>query len=116
MPGRSLTADSFDIVFWPRLILGNGPPVVRAQVAHLPPPTAAAACLEEPINHNQSKERRPQDLNPSPSRRAGTGELQQPSKQVGHSRVSKWAIPACQKQSRLRIAKNTNSVGLGERS
>src|SRR6266567_8847242 len=50
-----------------------------------PPTTTTAACLQVPINHNQSKETRPQDLTPSPSRRAGTGEHRQPP--------NRWAIP-----------------------
>src|SRR5256885_171932 len=62
--------------------MGSGGPL---QVAHLPPPTTTAACLQVPINHNQSKETRPQDLTPSPSRRAGTGEHRQPP--------NRWAIP-----------------------
>src|SRR5712692_1290805 len=74
-------------------------PVGPLQVAHLPPPTTAAACLQEPINHNQSKERRPQDLIPSPSRRAGTGEHRQPP--------NRWAIPERQ-SGPYRLVKSNN--------
>jgi hypothetical protein len=59
----------------------RGPVDPPPQVAHLPPPTTTAPCLQPGINHNQSKERR---LAPTPSRRAGTGEYRQP-RQVGHT-------------------------------
>jgi hypothetical protein len=68
----------------------------------LPPPTTAAACLQVPINHNHSKGETTYRPTPSPSRPAGTGEHRQPPKQVGHSRASKWAIPACQKHTSRR--------------
>src|SRR6266852_4457743 len=66
-------------------------PWTPLEVAHLPPPTTTVACFQDPINHNQSKERRPQDLTPSPSRRAGTGEHRQPP--------NRWAIPEHQSGS-----------------
>src|SRR5216683_643270 len=78
--------------------MGSGGPL---QVAHLPPPTTTAACLQVPINHNQSKERRPQDLTPSPSRRAGTGEHRQPP--------NRWAIPE-HRSGPYRLVKSKSTV------
>src|SRR5207302_6327437 len=49
------------------------------------PPTTTAACLQVPINHNESKGETTSRPAPSPSRRAGTGEHRQPP--------NRWAIP-----------------------
>ena len=55
-------------------------------------------------NQSTTNQRR-DDLRPtpSPSRRAGTGEHQQPPTRWAIPEQSKWAIPACQKQTSPRM-------------